>query len=374
RTQSNNNAVVGAIGLGGLTSTTSPETTGYLRTLVTNNQYTWSSPVTNKLLLEAGLGMYRAAWGPFEQPGNNTRGLARITELAAQNFNGTPIGAGLISRSANWAQDWDNPNTWRASASYVTGAHNFKFGYIGGYLVEDIENHGNDLNLAYTFNNGVPISVTESLRVFKQSDRVRYDALYGQDQWTMGRITLQGALRFDHAWSYSPPQSIGPALIGGQSFLATPLQFGRTDGVNYKDISPRGGVAWDVRGNGKTAIKINAGRYEDPASNLNNNYSISNPLARIATTNTRNFVAGSTVASVMTVPVGVDKIPNCDFTNNNANGVCLGSSATTFGTATQTTANIDPALLNGWGIRPNDWQIGASVQQQLAPRVSVEIG
>jgi hypothetical protein len=329
--------------------------------------------VTNRLLLEAGLGSYRAAWGPFEQPGNTTRGLARITEQAA--LNGAV--ANTIYRSANWAQDWDNPNTWRASASYVTGAHNFKFGYVGGYLVEDIENHGNDLNLAYTFNGGVPISVTESLRVFKQSDRVRYDALYGQDQWTLGRITLQGALRFDHAFSYSPEQTIGPALIGGQAFLATPLTFGRTDGVNYKDISPRGGMAWDLRGNGKTAVKINAGRYEDPASNLNNNYSISNPIARIATTATRNFVVpagGSTVANIMTVPVGADKIPSCNFTNNLANGACQQSNALTFGTATQTTANIDQALLNGWGIRPNDWQIGASVQQQLAPRVSVEVG
>jgi len=374
RVQKNANEVVGAIGLGGLTATTSPETTQYLGgTLIKNSQFTWSSPVTNRLLLEAGLGSYRAAWGPFEQPGNLTRGLARITEQAA--LNGAV--ANLAYRSANWAQDWDNPNTWRASASYVTGAHNFKFGYIGGYLVEDIENHGNDLNLAYTFNGGVPISVTESLRVFKQSDRVRYDALYGQDQWTMGRITLQGALRFDHAFSYSPEQTIGPALIGGQTFLATPLTFGRVDGVNYKDISPRGGFAWDLFGNGKTAIKINTGRYEDPASNLNNNYSISNPIARIATTATRNFVVpagGSTVANIMTVPVGVDKIPSCDFTNNAANGACQASSATTFGTSAVTTVGIDPALINGWGIRPNDWQIGVSVQQQLAPRVSVEVG
>jgi hypothetical protein len=371
RVQKNANEVVGAIGLGGLTATTSPETTQYLGgTLIKNSQFTWSSPVTNRLLLEAGLGSYRAAWGPFEQPGNTTRGLARITEQAA--LNGAV--AGLQYRSANWAQDWDNPNTWRASASYVTGAHNFKFGLVGGYLVEDIENHGNDLNLAYTFNNGVPISVSESLRVFKQSDRVRYDALYAQDQWTRGRITLQGALRFDHAWSYSPEQTIGPALIGGQTFLAAPLQFGRVEGVNYKDISPRGGMAWDLFGNGKTAVKLNTGRYEDPASNLNNNYSISNPIARIATSATRNFPAGSTVASIMTVPVGVDKIPNCNFTNNAANGVCGASSAQTFGTATQTTANIDPALINGWGIRPNDWQIGASIQQQLAPRMSIEVG
>ena len=363
RTQPTSNAVVGAIGLGGLTSTTSPETTGYLRTLVKNSQFTWSSPVTNKLLLEAGLGTYRAAWGPFEQPGNNTRGLARITELAAQNFNGTPIGAGLIYRSANWAQDWDNPNTWRASASYVTGAHNFKFGYIGGYLVEDIQNHGNDLNLAYTFNNGAPISLTESLRVFTQSDRVRYDALYAQDQWTMGRVTLQGALRFDHAFSYSPEQTIGPALINGQQFLGTPLSYGRADGVNYKDISPRGGVAWDVFGNGKTAVKVNTGKYEDPASNLNNNYSISNPLARIAQTTTRTWT-----------DTNKDFTPQCDFTNNAANGECLAANTPQFGTNQLVTAAIDPALINGVGIRPNDWQIGASVQQQLAPRVSVEFG
>ena len=35
---------------------------------------------------------------------------------------------------------------------------------------------------------------------------------------------------------------------------------------------------------------------------------------------------------------------------------------------------IDPGLLNGWGIRPRDWQFGASVQQELLPRVSVEVG
>ena len=83
----------------------------------------------------------------------------------------------------------------------------------------------------------------------------------------MGRMTLQGAVRFDNAWSYSPPQTIGPALIIGQTFLSTPLTFDETDGVNYKDISPRGGSALDVFGNGKTSVKINVGKYMDPASN-----------------------------------------------------------------------------------------------------------
>ncbi len=371
RNQPASGAVVGSLGLGGLGSTTSPETAGYLHVLVKNSQFTWSSPATNRLLLEAGLGSYRAAWGPNESPGNPTRGLARITEQASQNFNGTPIGAGLAYRSANWPEDWDNPNTWRATASYVTGSHTFKVGYVGGYLVEDIQNHGNDLNLAYTFNGGKPASLTESLRVYTQSDRVRYTALYGQDQWTMGRMTIQGALRFDNAWSYSPAQTIGPALILGQTFLSTPLSFDRTDGVNYKDISPRGGFALDVFGNGKTSVKVNAGKYMDPASNLNNNYSISNPIARISTSALRTW---TDVPRPGFTGIAGDNIPQCDFTNNLENGECAATNSTTFGTATRITSAIDPALINGWGIRPRDWQFGASVQQELLPRVSVEIG
>ena len=94
----------------------------------------------------------------------------------------------------------------------------------------------------------------------------------------MGRMTLQGALRFDHAWSYSPEQIVGPTR-----FLPTPIVFPETAGVvGYNDISPRLGLAYDVFGNGKTALKVNLGRYLDAASNNNGNYSITNPTSRMA--------------------------------------------------------------------------------------------
>jgi hypothetical protein len=373
RSQPDADAVIGSLGLGGLTATTSPETAGYLRTLVQNRQFTWSSPVTNRLLLEAGLGSYVAKWGPFEPPGNPTRNLVRVTEQTARGYdsngdgvNDVTMAANFNYRSANWAENYDNPNTWRAAVSYVTGAHNAKFGYIGGLLREDIENHGNDLNLAYTFNGGLPSQITQSLRVFRQKDRVRYTAFYAQDQWTKGRMTVQGALRFDRAWSYSPEQTIGPT-----TFLSRQLSFPETAGVNaYKDISPRGGVAYDVFGNGKTSLKVNFGKYLEPASNLNGNYSISNPIARIATTTNRTW------NDVTAVPGGIpgDFVPQCDLTIATANGECGGWTAPSFGTETRTTAAIDPAILNGWNVRPGDWQIGASVQQQLFPRVSMEAG
>jgi hypothetical protein len=356
RSQPNANAFVGAIGLGGLTATTSPETSGYLHILVQNKQFTWSSPVTNKLLLEAGVGDYSAPWGPYEAPGNPTANLVRVTDI------GGAI-PGLIYRSANWANDYDNPNTWRATASYLTGGHTLKFGYIGGFLVENLTNYGNTNDLSYTFNNGVPISLTQNLMTYTEKDRVRYDALYAQDQWTLGRVTLQGALRFDHAWSYTPPQTI-PATV----FLQSALNFPETPGVNYKDLSPRGGLAWDIFGTGKTSVKVNFGRYEDPASNFNDNYSISDPIARIATTSTRSWTPTGTAATNPNY-----YIPQCNLLSNSANGQC-GAGTAAFGTPNYITAGLDPNFLNGWGVRPNDWQIGASVQQELMPRVSIEVG
>ena len=38
------------------------------------------------------------------------------------------------------------------------------------------------------------------------------------------------------------------------------------------------------------------------------------------------------------------------------------------------TSDLSPKLVNGWGVRPGDGQYGVSVQQQIVPRVSVEVG
>jgi len=287
-------------------------------------------------------------------PGNPTRGMVRITELCAAGCAANGNIPGLVYNSANWANDWDNPNTWRASASYVTGAHSFKFGYVGGLLIEDITNFTNDLNLAYTVTNGVPISLTETLNPFTAKYRVGYNAWYAQDQWTMGRLTLQGALRFDRATSWNPPQSLGPS-----NYLATTIAFPQIEGVDYKNWSPRVGAAYDVFGNGRTSLKVNFGKYLDPASNLNNNYSITNPISRLATTGTRAWTDANR-----------DFVPQCDLTNPAANGECQAITNSLFGTSTFQN-QIDPNLLT---VRPIDYQVGASIQQQISTRFSVEAG
>ena len=357
---------IGPLGLGGLSPTTSPELGQYLNAHPRVRQLTWSQTTTNRMLLEAGFGAYQAPFGPYESPGNTTRPFARVTEQCSAGCTANGGIPNLTYRSQNWSDSWDAQYTWRASVSYVTGAHNLKVGYGGVALVSDLQNFTNDNNLSYTVNNGVPNSLTQSLLPFTTSYRTRNMSLFVQDQWTRGRMTLQGALRFDRNWSKFPEQRIGPT-----NFLSTPIVFPETDGVTgYKDISPRAGVAYDVFGSGKTSLKVNFGKYLEPTSN-NNNYTLSNPIGRIATTTSRSWTDNNN-----------NFLPDCDLrspaaqspTTTGSVDTCGAMNSQTFGTTALTTAAIDPKILEGWGVRSNDWQIGVSVQQQVLPRVSVEVG
>ena len=97
-------------------------------------------------------------------------------------------------------------------------------------------------------------------------------------------MTLQGALRYDHAWSYFPEQTVGPVR-----FFPTAKTYPHTVGVEgYHDLWPRGGVAYDVFGTGKTSVKVNIGRYLEAAQNAGLFVAL-NPTGRLSTTTTRSW-------------------------------------------------------------------------------------
>jgi hypothetical protein len=345
-------------------STSAPETGTYLNPYGQRvQQATWSSPVTDKLLLEAGVGTYLSRWGGSEMPGNPSRDIIRVTESCPAGCASNGNIPGLIYRSENWNADWQGTHTWRASATYVTGASSMKAGYQGGFLVDNELTSTNNENLSYTFANGKPLSLTEAIMQFPIKNRVRYDAFYAQDQWTHNRITVQGAVRFDHAWSYYPEATVGPV-----TFLTTPVTFPETKGVDgYKDITPRGGFAFDVFGDGKTSLKVNAGRYLEAAQN-SNTYVSMRPSSRLSTSATRTWTDANNNYLVDC------NLQNPSLQDNRATGGDLcGAQPATFGTSVFT-STTDPQLLSGWGVRPGDWGFGVSVQQQLMPRVSMEIG
>ena len=93
--------------------------------------------------------------------------------------------------------------------SYVTGAHNMKFGTRAAFSSTIARTSPTTAISSYRVNNGVPNRITQTALPFQVHQTRRYDAFYAQEQWTRGRMTLQGALRFDHAWSYFPEQRSG---------------------------------------------------------------------------------------------------------------------------------------------------------------------
>ena len=340
------------------TATAAPEIGTYLSGFGQRvQQATWSSPMSSKLLLEAGFGTYWSQWGGVPHPGSNFYNLVGMTEQCTAGCASNGNISNLNYRSGTYRQNLQGTIGWRASASYVTGAQSMKFGYQGGYLYDNQYVYTNDQFLQFRVNNGVPNQLTEQINSFPTNQRVRYDAFYGQEQWTFGRLTVQGALRFDRAWSFFPEVTVGPVR-----FLPTAITYPETDGVHsYKDLTPRGGFAYDLFGNGKTSIKVNAGKYLQAAQN-GLAYGALRPSGRLTTTTTRTWTDANG-----------NYVPDCDLLNRNLNGECAAIGTAAFGT-NAFTSDLDVDLRNGWGVRPGDWQVGVSVQQQILPRVSIEVG
>jgi hypothetical protein len=372
------------IGVGGF-GTWSPEATHSRDNAEHIMQYTYTSPVTNRLLLEAAFSQFLSNWGGQTPAGALDQApFIPVTSQALGTVNaqgvqiGVPSTLMLYHGFAGLANNHQSHNVWRASASYVTGTHSLKAGYSAAYEVTDIFGNFASHGLQYRVANSAdplptPNLITQRITPWQQANRTRYDAFYVQDQWTQGRLTLQGALRYERAWSFFPEGKNGllaDSVFGGPAFTL-PYKKGVD---SYQDIAPRMGMAYDVFGNGKTAIKLNWSKYFQSAAN-DGVYIGTNPASTFAQTATRswtdsnrNFVADCNLGS----PLAQD--------NSAAGGdVCGGTDPATFfafrdSHSLGTASAVSPQLLSGWGVRPFDWQFSAAVQQELLPRISAEFG
>ncbi|HXD75855.1 MAG TPA: TonB-dependent receptor [Vicinamibacterales bacterium] len=334
-------------------------------------QLSWSSPATSRLLFEAGLGTTYYGWGNFERDPNPTHDMIRVAEQCTRGCAANGGIPGIVYRSQDYALNYTGAYAWRASTSYITGAHSLKVGYQGTYMTDDRTWFTNSQNLAYRVDNGVPNQLTELISPWVNNARAGWHALFGQEQWTRGRLSLQAALRYDHAGSWFPAQQEGPSR-----FLPVPMIFPETKGVDsYNDITPRFGAAYDVFGNGRTAIRANIGKYLEGVG-VQLNYANSNPTLRVPTSTGPFQTQG--VTRTWTDANG-NFTPDCNLLNPQAQDLrptggdfCGQMSNVQFGQPVLTN-NYDPALLHGWGVRASDWNLGLSVQQQIASRASIEV-
>ena len=117
----------------------------------TVTQVTWQSAVTSRLLLEAGVSSFNSQWGWTKPPGALTN-FTPVTEVApAIAGTGVPFPFFTYRGLDNLLVNDQHQHNWRASISYVTGAHNIKVGYQGSLSIDNQHNQVNDTQLTYTF-------------------------------------------------------------------------------------------------------------------------------------------------------------------------------------------------------------------------------
>jgi carboxypeptidase family protein/TonB-dependent receptor-like protein len=156
-------------------------------------------------------------------------------------------------------------------SNFLGGDHSMKFGFryrrspveslsqINGGAVVRIRDASSQPNCTVAGVTG-PCNEANITRDGDYSYILNARSLYWSDSYKTGRLTINGGLRFDRQFDIArateiPANRILPDLLPSVKFA------GADSGARYNDLSPRGGFTFDLRGNAKSIVKVNAGRY-----------------------------------------------------------------------------------------------------------------
>jgi hypothetical protein len=317
----------------GVSATRAPEATRAARSKHNQvGQLEWTYTASNSLLIQAASSFYNQDY--HQEPVVPDDRIAFIERSTNLNFRGPGLGEFRMEHLVF---------NYRGSITYVTGSHNAKFGFDLQNGLGDFYRNYHD-NLVARLFNGVPQSVLVYTTPYYSQQSIDVGlGIYAQDQWTIDRMTLNLGLRFDLQRASAPAVELAASrFIGPRSFDEV------TNVPNWKDLNPRMGVAYDLFGDGRTALKASFSRY------------VAGEAAGFAR---RNSPVHTTVNNaIRTWSDNGDFIPTEDefgpLSNVNFGEVVIRN-------------RYDDAVREGYGVRFNNWETQFGVQHELMPRVSL---
>jgi len=302
-------------------------------------QAKWTSTLSNRTLLEAGYSINHMAFGTFNDY------AVGVTKEDTQNNTQWNGGDGDVSRVTEM-------NYLTMKLSYITGSHTLKTGIDYGFGYDTSGTSIlNDLHQQYR--GGVPTAVqVYASAVTQRNDVAKQIGFFIQDAWTVNRLTVNGGVRFDHFMGRVPAQC---ALAGR---FAPARCIDSFDTPTFNDISPRLGLAYDLSGDGRTALKVAIGRYvEQEATGFASGFNT------LRTSNETRPWGDVDISGTCAAPCATD---GDDIAQDGEIGATRNVN---FGLPTDV-RNVDPNGLN----RANNYSINVNLEHELRPGVSISGG
>jgi hypothetical protein len=311
-------------------------------------QGTWTMPVTNRLLLEAGASWQTANWVNFAETGVSRDDRSILERATNYRYGAASLLTAPKARTGRSAE--------RFTVSYVTGTHNIKVGVTDEQAFNDESRSRNNQvdGLNYDFLNGKPNRIQYYAQPYFQQERQNIElGIFAQDAWTINRLTLNLGLRWDYVNMGYPAAD----LPAGPFVPARHVD--KLSGIpDWKDWNPRFGVAYDVFGNGRTAIKASVGRYNQLSrSDLTRRF---HPFSSSVNSAFRNWDDRNG-----------NYIPDCDLANFSPNGECGPMSNQYFGIFLPSATLFDESVTKG--NRDYLWDINVEVQHEIVQGLAIDV-
>jgi hypothetical protein len=339
-------------------------------------QTKWTSTISPKLITEVGMSISHLDYNDLYQEGiAQTPGTQAWYALTTARDQGS-LRRYFAGRSNQFFQS--SRSYFSASATYVTGSHQIRFGVQDSFgpFHTSIAENGDGFSV---FTNGVPTSFTALNTPYFQWPRLDTDlGLFVTDTWRFKRFAITAGIRFEYLAAEiesenAPAGRFVPARRVPQTTCDTVKGMGC-----WHDWTPRLGIVYDLFGNHKTAVKAGFGKFNAQYSTgFTNNF---NPMTGVSQNVVWNFpdpkAPGSPCAPVAFGGLSSTPNPNCFPTGGfSGSGALPGVGGGTLG------ASVNPnfgSVAAGTGVHldPNwhrDYSYGytAGLQQQLARGVTL---